>query len=97
MAQNDIIRFVVRPIHEEVGFDYVAALLRIRERLTYDEIAEVIGYDSKGGISRIMDGKTTPSHVRGEAIWALYVELFHERPPLRSSQNIRNNGQLVTT
>lgn len=76
--------FRLRPIHEEVGFDYVAALRRIKTRLTYEEIAYATGYESNGGVSRIIDG-AVPSHVQGEAIWALYVELFGERPPYSSA------------
>lgn len=88
--------FVIRPIHEEVGFDYAAALLRIRAVLTYEEIAEAIGYESKGGVSNILKGKT-PSHTRGEAIWALYLELFGERPPMRRRVNVQNSGHAMTT
>lgn len=69
------------PLHEQVGFDYAQAVREIHRLLTYDEIAERIGYDSKGSISRILDG-AVPKHVQGEAIWALYIELFGRKPPL---------------
>ena len=74
--------FRFRPICEEVGFDYVATLLAIRNVMSYDAIAEVIGYRSKGGISALLRG-AIPSHVQGEALWALHVELFGTRPPLK--------------
>ena len=35
-------------------------------------------------ISKIMAG-ATPSHRHGEAIWALYVDTFGRKPPLRVS------------
>lgn len=73
------------PLYEQVGFDYAQALRDIHRHLTYDEIAERIGYDNKGSISKIMEGRV-PKHIQGEAIWALYVGLFGRKPPLNVSK-----------
>ena len=69
-----------------VGFDYQRAILDLSRRLTYEEIAKAIGYDSKGSISAILKG-TVPSHIQGEAIWALYCDTFGQKPPFKSSTN----------
>lgn len=69
-----------------VGFDYSAALLRIRGKRTYAEIAEYCGYEDGSAISKIIQGDREPSHKRGEAIWVLYLELFGEKPPRSHAQ-----------
>ena len=74
------------PLHEQVGFDYAKALLDIRNQLTYRQIAEALGYHSTAAIQKILDG-STPSHIQGEAIWALYMQMFGKKPPL----NIRHS------
>ena len=69
------------PLHELVGFDYVAALREILNQLTYEECAYRVGYSSTGGVTAVLKGRV-PSHKHGEAIWALYLELFDRKPPL---------------
>lgn len=64
-----------------VGFDYARAILDIRREMTYEQIAEVIGLPDKQSVSRIVAG-TIPHHPQGEAIWALYRELFNTNPPM---------------
>lgn len=68
-----------------VGFDYAAALLRIRGERTYAQIAEYCGYDSPQAIGKVING-AIPAHPQGEAIWALYRELFDEKPPHNYAQ-----------
>ena len=69
------------PLHDLVGFNYALALREILNVLTYEELAYRIGYSSTGGITAVLKGRV-PSHKHGEAIWALYLELFHRKPPL---------------
>ena len=71
------------PLYEQVGFDYSRAILELRKQLTYRQIAEAVGYNSIHAIEKIIAG-TTPSHIRGEAIWALYLQMFNKKPPLIS-------------
>ena len=70
-----------------VGFDYSKALLEVREFMTYDEIAEYLGYGSKASILQIIRG-TLPAHPQGEAIWVLYRSLFARKPPLTDAQRV---------
>ena len=76
----------------QAGFNYAAALLKLRARYTYDQIAEYCGYESKGSVSDILAGKT-PLHPQGEAIFILYVETFGHKPPA----NVRNSAPPMTT
>ena len=69
------------PLYEQVGFDYVKAILDLRSQLTYGQIAEAVGYFDGSSISRLLEG-SVPSHRHGEAIWALYVQMFGRKPPL---------------
>lgn len=78
------------PIHVQVGFDYVKAMVELLERFTYREIAERLGYNSVGSITAVLDGKV-PSHLHGEALWVLYRDTFGRRPPLSSVQQIANS------
>ncbi len=68
-----------------VGFNYKAAIQRISAELSYAKIAEYLGYESKASVLNILNG-SVPAHPQGEAIWALYKEMFNERPPLTPQQ-----------
>jgi len=72
-------------LYDLVGFDYAAALRAILQSMTYDEVAQRIGYKSTGGVSEILKGRI-PSHRHGEAIYALYRELFKVNPPMSRTQ-----------
>lgn len=79
------------PLHDLVGFDYVAALRDILKRMTYEELAFRIGYSSTGGITAVLKGRV-PSHRHGEAIWALYLELYGRKPPLLPAKDLQNGA-----
>lgn len=64
-----------------VGFNYAQALLEIRKRMTYEEIAAFIGYENASSVAQIIKGRI-PNHPQGQAIWVLYVELFDKKPPM---------------
>lgn len=66
-----------------VGFDYAGAVRELSHKYTYEQLAESIGYGDKSSIIRVMKGETMPAHNQGEAIWALYVDTFGRKPPLR--------------
>lgn len=68
-----------------VGFDYSRAMLEIRGRMTYEEIAAYLGYESVGSIGNIINGRI-PNHPQGEAIFTLYRKLFGKKPPMTSAQ-----------
>lgn len=68
-----------------VGFDYAKAMIEISRRLTYWQIAEYCGYEGKQSVLDVIQGHI-PSHPQGEAIWALYVELFGHKPPHSPAQ-----------
>lgn len=68
------------PLHEQVGFNYVAAVRELLERVTYEELAFTIGYESVGSISGLLKGRK-PSHIQGEALWAFYLATFGRKPP----------------
>jgi hypothetical protein len=63
----------------QAGFDYIQAILELRNVKSYSEIAYFCGYDSKRSISQIING-TEPSHAHGEALYILYVETFGRKP-----------------
>ena len=67
--------------HEMVGYDYVAAIREINEVMTYTEMCRALGYGSPQSISKILDG-AIPSHTHGEALYALYRDLFDRKPPM---------------
>lgn len=86
-----------------VGFDYARSVLDLRQVLTYETIAERMGYESKSSVSRILAG-VIPEHPQGEALWALYVETFGRKPPHSVEQaagrflsNVPLGEQHVTT
>lgn len=63
----------------QAGFDYSRALLELRRRFTYDEIAQACGWESRSSVARILTG-TVPHHPQGEALYILYVETFKRKP-----------------
>lgn len=72
---------------DRVGFNYVAATLDLlRAGVTYERLAEALGYKSKGAISRLLEG-SIPSHVQGEALWAFYCATFSRKPPMAVHQS----------
>lgn len=80
------------PYSELVGFNYSATTLELLKRFTYDELKDLLGYQSKGSISQLIEC-VIPAHDKGEALWALYMDTFGRKPPL----NVRHSGQLATT
>lgn len=79
---------------EMVGFDYRAALLKMRKERTYEQLAELCGYAGKSGIERVIQG-SEPLHRNGELIHGAYRDLFGEKPPLRPGQGIEDGAQKV--
>lgn len=69
------------PLHERVGFDYIKAIRDLLKKMTYEELAFAIGYNSTGSITAVLKGRV-PSHVHGEALWALYLASYGCKPPL---------------
>lgn len=69
------------PLYEQVGFNYSLAVLELLKVMTYDNIAFSIGYKNRSSVSAILCG-STPGHIQGEALWALYIETFGHKPPL---------------
>ncbi len=69
------------PLYERVGFDYVATVRALLQKLTYMELAGRIGYESVGSVGAVLKGHT-PSHRHGEALWALHIEMYGCKPPL---------------
>lgn len=74
-----------------VGFDYAQAILELSHKMTYGDIAHALGYKNKSSIHMILAG-STPSHVRGEALWALYTETFARKPP-HTVEQARGTGK----
>ena len=68
-----------------VGFDYALAMAEIRTKLSFGKISDYLGYESRTSIYRVLDG-AIPPHPQGEAIWALYRELFGDKPPVTKEQ-----------
>ena len=67
-----------RPV--AVGFDYGFAARRLRMVWQDWQILQYLGYDNRNSLYYL--GKNTPNHVVGERLYILYVETFHEKPPL---------------
>lgn len=83
--------FRLRPIHEEVGFDYAQTVRELNRLFTYEQIAECCGYDSPRSVRNLLEPNlagesVVPSHRAGEALWAMYVETFGRRPPMQKGQ-----------
>ncbi len=68
-----------------VGFDYARAVLEIRKRMTYEEIAACLGYEYASSVGNIVNGRI-PNHPQGEALFVLYRELFGCKPPMTEAQ-----------
>lgn len=68
------------PLHSQVGYDYASTMRELLTKYTYSEIAERVGYKSVGAVSAVLEGRV-PSHVHGEAMWALYKDTFGKKPP----------------
>ena len=69
-----------------VGFDYSQAVLELRAVVSYERIAEYCGYESKSAIGEIAKSGRIPTHPAGEALYALYVEIFAKKPPMNVLQ-----------
>lgn len=74
-----------------VGFDYSAALKAISTQMSYAVIADYVGYESSSSIERVIAG-AIPPHPQGEAIWALFREIFRDKPPTTSEQDVGGSG-----
>lgn len=74
-----------------VGFDYAEALKSIATQMTYVVIADYIGYESSSSVERVIAG-AIPPHPQGEAIWALFREIFGDKPPTSSEQDVGGSG-----
>lgn len=79
------------PLYEQVGYDYKQAIRDLLKKLTYEELALRIGYSSTGSVTAVLKGRT-PSHTHGEALWALYLEVYGKKPPLNVRINARPEG-----
>ena len=79
---GDVNRILTTLRPETAGFDHVQALREILQYMTYEQVAQVCGYDSKRSLRYVLDG-STPSHPHGEMIYQVYVELFGVKPPLK--------------
>lgn len=88
----------MRPPAVEAGFDYARAIMDLRACMTYEEIADYCGFESKQTIANIVAGRRIPQHPQGEALYILYFETFNRKPP-RSlvSVTVHERGQLATT
>lgn len=78
-------------LHARVGFDYAQAMKDLLKRLTHMEIAYRIGYQSTGSVTAVVKG-VIPSHKHGEALWALYLDVYGKKPPM---SEIQSNAQHV--
>jgi hypothetical protein len=83
--------FRLRPIHEEVGFNYAQTVRELNRIFTYEQIAECCGYESSRSVRNLLElnpsgEPVVPSHRAGEALWAMYVEAFGRRPPTQKRQ-----------
>lgn len=67
--------------YDEVGYDYIATVRKLLQKLTYEELAYRVGYQSVGSIGAVLKGHI-PNHKHGEAIWALHIEMYGCKPPL---------------
>jgi len=74
----------LRKDNKEPGFDYPAALLKLRDTYSYEQIAEFCRYGGKSSIAKVIKG-TIPSHPVGELIYILYVETFKKKKPASKS------------
>ena len=63
----------------QAGYDYKRAVLELRATMTYKEISEYCGWDSKSTVNGILKG-AIPSHPQGEALYILYTEVMNRKP-----------------
>ncbi len=78
-----------------VGFDYKRAVLMMRRKRSYEQLAELCGYASKSGIMKVVAG-TEPRHRNGELIHGTFRDLFpSEDVPLRPGQGQAHDGASV--
>lgn len=75
-----------------VGFDYAETIRQLNKTLTYEQIAEFCGYESRNAVYKILNG-SLPAHPQGEALWVLYVKAFGKKPPATIEQAL---GHFVT-
>lgn len=64
---------------DQVGFDYAQTVRKLNQIFTYEQIAKSVGYKNVNSVARIMNG-AIPSHIHGEALWALYIDTFGAKP-----------------
>mgnify|MGYP001337944245 CR=1 FL=1 len=69
-----------------VGFDYAQAIRELNQAFTYEAITKELGYESKNSIYQILNGRI-PSHVHGEALWALYCDTFGHKPKFNTPKS----------
>lgn len=84
-SRADVYRILTALRPETAGFDHVQALREILQYMTYEQVAQACGYDSKRSLRYVLDG-SVPSHPHGEMIYQVYVELFGVKPPLKVQQ-----------
>ena len=82
-------------LYEVVGFDYPQAIRELNRYMSYEDMCDQLGYESRASIYKIMHG-AIPDHRHGEALWALYVDTIGKKPKLNVDQSAGNN-QMVST
>lgn len=65
----------------EVGFDYSAAVQRLKTIYRDYQITQFLGYMHERSVYNIAKGVHEPPHRIGEKLYILYVETFNEKPP----------------
>lgn len=78
------------PLINLVGFDYAQAIRELNQAFTYSQLAKELGYDNKASITAIRNG-SMPSHIHGEALWALYCDTFGHKPKLMRTKQTMGN------
>ncbi len=68
-----------------VGYDYAETVRQLNKTLTYEQIAEFCGYESRNAIYKILKGGL-PAHPQGEALWVLYRKVYGRKPPQTQDQ-----------
>jgi len=81
------------PLAELVGFNYSLTVMELLRVYRHRDLAERLGYESPGALQYVLNG-SIPSHIQGEAIWALYLDTFQRKPPL---QRVARTGNRTTT
>lgn len=70
------------------GFNYTAAIEELLARMTLTQLVQAIGYKSVGSVYDITKKGRIPSHIHGEALWALYHDTFGRKPPMTEAQRV---------